>query len=149
MGSTNEGPKSVNDQREQMIDAILGPGEDLTNESAQEILRLYEITDNDLIESFKASMSRKLKELPIESDASKQIAGVLRNVQSFQKELTGENLSPKERISRLIGGALTPPLSASYAFRGRDEDEELPDSDVDILEGFKKELADRRNRGES
>ena len=129
-------------KKEQMIDAIVGPDEEIDDASATEILNLYGLTDNDLINSFKAAITRKLNELPPESADARDLGGMLRGVRDHQKTLTGEKLSPKERISRLVDGLLTPPVSASYAFRERKEGE-LPDSDKQILEDLKKELLER------
>lgn len=124
-----------------MIDAILGSDEEMPNESATEILGLYGLTDNDLINSFKTSMSKRLQELPSDSGEAKSLGGLLRNVRDHQKDLTGERLTPKERISRLLEGLITPPATVSYAFRER-KDGELPDSDKQILDDLKRELLD-------
>ncbi|MBK9215827.1 MAG: hypothetical protein IPM59_09550 [Chloracidobacterium sp.] len=128
-------------KHEQMIDAILGSDEEMSNESATEILGLYGLTDNDLIDSFKASMSKRLQELPADSDDAKSLGGLLRNVRDYQKGLTGERLTPKERIAKLLDGLITPPTAVSYAFRER-KDGELPDSDKQILDDLKRELLD-------
>ena len=141
-------PTRVKSEREQLIDAIIGADEEMTDELASEILGFYGIADNDLIESFKASISEMLKNLPIESEGAKRIAGMQRNLRDYQKEITGVNLSPKERIAQLFGGLFTPPVTASYSFRDRTEGE-LPDSDIAILDELKKELLDRSGSGEA
>jgi hypothetical protein len=129
-------------KQEEMIDAIFGADEEMTDELASEILTLYGITENDQIDNLKSSIAEKLKHMPIESDATRQLGGMLRNLRDYQKEITGAKLSPNERISELLGGVFTPPVTASYAFRDRKEGE-LPDSDQAILDDLKKELLER------
>jgi hypothetical protein len=128
--------------QEQMIDTILGANAEMTDELAAATLSFYGITENDLIDSFKSSISKRLNHLPLDSEEAKRLAGVLRNMQDFQKGISGEKLSPKERISQLFGGLFTPPVSATYSFREKKEGE-LPDSDQQILDDLKKELLDK------
>lgn len=137
-----EKPTGEKSKQEQMLDAILGADDEFTNDEAADILALYGLSDNDLIDSFKASMSRELAQLPLDSKEGKQLGGTLRHVRVVQMELTGEKLTPKERISRLVGGLLSPTVSASYAFREK-TDGELPDTDKKILDDLRKELLDR------
>jgi hypothetical protein len=135
-------------RREEMIDAILGHDEEMTDEMASDILTLYGVTENDLIDNLKASISEKLKHLPAESDVARRLGGMLKNLRDYQKEITGAKLSPTDRISQLLDGLFTPPLTARYSFRDRKEGE-LPDSDQTILDDLKKELLDRSEGGES
>jgi len=130
-----------------MIDAILGPDEEMTDELTSDVLTLYGVSENDLIDNLKASISQRLKDLPAESDAAQRLAGMLKNLRDYQKEITGAKLSPTKRISQLVDGLFTPPLTARYSFRDRKEGE-LPDSDQTILDDLKKELLDRSGCGE-
>ncbi len=134
-------------KQEEMIDAIIGVDDEMTDELASEILTLYGITENDRIDSLKASIAERLKQVPAESDAARQLGGMLRNLWNYQKEITGANLSAGQRISELLGGLFAPPLSASYSFRDRKEGE-LPESDQAILNDLKKELLKRSGGGE-
>ena len=136
-----ENPTGEKNKHEQMIDAILGTDEEMSDESASEILGLYGLTDNDLINSFKTSMSKRLQELPAESEEARNLGGMLRNVRDYQRNVTGERITPKDRISKLLDGLLTPPFVVSYAFRDR-KDGELSDSDKQILDDLKRELLD-------
>jgi hypothetical protein len=129
-------------KREEMIDAIIGADEEMTDELASKILTLYGITENDRIENLKGSIKERLRNVPAESDAARQLGGMLRNLGNYQKEITGAKLSPSQRISELLGGLLAPPLTASYSFRDRKEGE-LPESDQAILDDLKKELLER------
>ena len=133
-------------KREQMIDAILGIDEEMSDESASQILGLYGLTDNDLVNSFKAALARRLADLPANSEEVRNVGGLLKNVRDHQKVITGQNLSPRERISNLVDGLLLPPVSANFAFRDRKEGE-LPDADKEILEGLKQELRDGSDKG--
>jgi hypothetical protein len=128
-------------QHDAFVAAILGTDEDITDELAGEVLAFYGIGDLDLIESFKSSISEKLRELPVEDDNAKRLGGMLRNLRDYQKDISGAKLSPKDRISQIFGGIFTPPVAASYAFRGKDESG-LSDSDQAILDELKKELLD-------
>lgn len=132
---------------EEMIDAILGPDDEMTDKLASDILTLYGITENDLIDNLKASISKRLKHLPTDSDVARRLGGMLRNMRDYQKEITGAKLSPSERISQLLGGLFTPPVTASYSFRDRKEGE-LPDSDQEILDDLKNELLERSSGSE-
>lgn len=135
-------------QQEEMIDAILGADEEMTDELASEILTFYGIAENDRIDNLKASIAERLKHVPAESDAARQLGGMLRNLRDYQKELTGAKLSPLHRVSELLDRLFAPPLTTSYDFRDRKEGE-LPDSDQAILDDLKKELLDRSGGGES
>ena len=129
-----------------MIEAILGPDDEMTDKLASDILTLYGVTENDLIDNLKASISARLKHLPADSDVARRLGGMLRNMRDYQKEITGVKLSPSERISQLLGGLLTPPVTASYSFRDRKEGQ-LTDSDQKILDNLKKELLERSSGG--
>jgi len=129
------------DQHDAFVTAILGADEDVTDELAAEVLAFYGIGELDLIESFKSSISEKLRDLPVEDENAKRLGGMLRNLRDYQKEISGTKLSPKDRISQIFGGIFTPPVTASYAFRGKDESG-LNDSDQAILDELKKELLD-------
>jgi DNA-binding PucR family transcriptional regulator len=134
-------------RREDVIDAILGRDEEMTDEMASDILTLYGITENDLIDNLKASISERLKHVPAESDVAQRLGGMLRNMRDYQKKITGAKLSPSERISQLLGGLFSPPVTATYSFRDRKEGQ-LPESDQEILDNLKKELLERSSGGE-
>ena len=134
----NNTSSEISDQ-DAFVAAILGADEDVTDELATEILAYHGIGDLDLIENFKLSISEKLRKLPVEDDTAKRLGGMLRNLRDYQTGISGAKLSPKERIAQIFGGIFTPPVTASVAFRGK-EDAGLPDADQAILDELKREL---------
>lgn len=127
-------------KREQMVDAILGFDEEMSCEMAREILGSYGLNEIDLLDDFKGSVREHLKMIPAEGDESKRLGGMLRNIADFQKEVSGVNLSPRDRISQIFS-RIARPLNTqpTYSFRNREEGE-LPDSDQAILDALRDEL---------
>lgn len=133
--------KVEKNENEEMLDAILGADEEMTDELASEILAEYGLDESKLLDNFRTSVRQHLQQIPAESHESKRLGAMLRNVAEYQKASSPEAISPKEWVAGLLGDLVPAQSTPAYSFRERKEGT-LPDSDQGILDELKKELAE-------
>lgn len=131
--------KVEKNENEEMLDAILGADGEMTDELASDILAEYGVDESKLLDHFRASVRQHLRQIPTESDESKKLGAMLRNIAEYQKASSPEAISPKDWIVGLMGNLIPAQSAPAYSFRERKEGN-LPDSDQSILDELKKEL---------
>lgn len=145
--SKNNISRSEKNKREEMIDAILGPDEEMTDETAAEILNQYGIDETKLLDNFKVSVQKHLRQIPASSDESKKLGAMLRDIGEFQRASAPEAISPKDWIAGLMNNLIPRQSAPSYSYRDRKEGD-LPASDQELLDGLKKELEEDNGNSE-
>jgi hypothetical protein len=127
-------------KEDQMLDAILGPDEDLSDDLAAEILAEYGIDEATLLDNFVNSVNKHLRSIPADGDESKKLGAMIRNISAYKRQRSGENVSPRDWIAGLMGGLVSRQPKTLYAFR-KSREGDLSDTDKEILDEIKQELS--------
>jgi hypothetical protein len=140
-------PKS---EREQLLDSILGPDEEMDDELAAEILTSCGITGSELVEEFKLLVQSELRQHYQETNqVSQPLSGALRSIRESQTQPEAEPDNPKSRITSILHGTVPPNNQSTvlYAFHNL-ADGEVSGNDKQILDELRAELEDEQEDGE-
>lgn len=97
-------PKSP---REELLDAILGPDEEMDDELADEILRTYNLTGSQLVEEFKLRLQAELKShLQATNEISKPLEAALKSIRDQQRASEPEPVRADSWIDGFLGGSI-------------------------------------------
>lgn len=127
---------------EEMLDAILGPDEEMDDALADEILQTYEITEAELVEEFKTRLQADARRFFQETGKpSDNLTNALHSIRDYQQKAAPQMPEPKTLIGSLLNGILPPQTHSQTAlsFRNR-KDGELSDNDKKILDDKKAEV---------
>src|SRR5258706_407711 len=132
-------PKS---EREEVLDAIIGPDEEVSKKVSEDILETYEIREERLIDKFKTRLQERIKEVHDEcGKIPAALAATLKNVREYQRERVPKAIGADEWVDQIFCVALLPNTHAEplYDFRNC-RTGEVSDKDRKILNELKLEL---------
>jgi hypothetical protein len=127
---------------EELVDAIFGPDEEISDRVSEDILETHGIWGEQLVERFKARLQERIKEERDRTGTVPQaLEATLRNVRQYQKERAPKTISADEWVSELFNVTLVPNThsQALYDFRNRGTSE-VSIKDRKILDDLKTEL---------
>jgi hypothetical protein len=140
-------PKS---EREQLLDSILGPDEEMDDESADQILGSCGITGSELVNEFKLRLQSELRQHHQETDeVSQPLSWALRSIRKSQTRPEAEPDDPKSRITGILNGTVPSNNQSTilYAFHNL-ADGEVSGNDKQILDELRVELESEQDNGE-
>lgn len=150
MSKFKKDPSTPKSEREHLLDAILGPDEEMDDESADNILGSCRITGSDLVEEFKLRLQSELRRHYQETnEVSQPMSAALKSIRESQASPEIEVPDPKSRIADILHGT-GPPTSQNtvlYAFHNL-ADGEVSESDKLILDELRAELENEQDDGE-
>jgi len=139
--------KTRNDNKDtqELLDAILGPDEDLLgNEHCEEFLLASGIDPTTLLSDFKEHLEEKARQYQSSTGSlPNSITGALRVIRERLKSSNLMTVDPTSHIDLLVSGGLVSgnqATSFARAFR-RESDDELCDADQELLDDLEAELA--------
>jgi hypothetical protein len=140
-------PKS---EREQLLDSIVGPDEEMDDELADEILSSCGITGSDLVREFKLRLQAEIRRHYQETnEVSPSLGAALRSIRESQARPESESDNPQSRINNILHS--TAPSNnqgeVSYAFHNL-ADGEVSEIDKQILDELRIELESDQEDGE-
>lgn len=134
-------PKS---EREEIFDALLGPPEEMDEESADAFLETYDIDPTQLVSELKECISRESRKLRVAGrEAPPTMQNALRDLREYERRRSTPPLvDPAIWIGNLLNSDLggTGRTEVVYSFHKRKGD--LSESDQAVLDALKAELAD-------
>lgn len=137
------GNDHFHEQTEEILDAILGPDEDLLeSKNCEAFLLALGIDPTTLLSEFKESLEERARHHQSESGAvPNSIVGALRVVRDRLKLSNPMNANPTSHIDLLLSGGLIhqPAGTFARAFR-RESDDELCAEDQKLLDNLEAEL---------
>jgi hypothetical protein len=93
-------PKSANDE---LFDAIFGPDEDIAEKLAEEIMDSYEVSTQQLVESLKLEVQKRIKRSRDETGAMPtELVAMLNNIRAYETEKKPKAVSADEWISQIF-----------------------------------------------
>lgn len=140
-------PKS---EREQLLDSILGPDEEMDDELADEILGSCGLTGSDLVEGFKLRLQAELRRHYQETnEISPSLGAALRSIRETQNQPEPELEDPKSRVSNILhdNASSNNQGKVLYAFHNLAEGE-VSENDKQILDELRNELESDQDDGD-
>lgn len=135
-------PKS---KRDETIDALFGPDEEMDIETAEEILRICEVEPADLVSKLKSRLEETSRRLSSEGRTvpvpmQNAIKGLRETIRSSIKP-DPMNVDPITHINNLLSGAATGSSGEGtrLSFRNRKTGEPVSKRDKELLEELKAE----------
>jgi hypothetical protein len=140
-------PKS---EREQLLDSIFGPDEEMDDELADEILGGCGIIGSELVEEFKLRLQSELRQHYQETnEVSQPLSAVLRSIRESQTQPESESDDPKSRITNILHGIVPSSNQGDvmYSFHNL-ADGAVSGNDKQILDELRTELESEQAEGE-
>ena len=130
--------------REELLDAILGPDEEMDDELADEILRSHNLTGSQLVEEFKLHLQAEIKShLQATNEISKPLEAALKSIREQQREAEPEPVEADSWIAGFLGGTISAGAQPQllYSFH-RQKEGAISASDKKILDELETELGE-------
>jgi hypothetical protein len=134
-------PKSP---REALLDAILGPDEEMDDELADEILRDHDLTGSELVEEFKLRLQAEIKNhLQATNEISKPLEAALKSIREQQREAEPEPVEADSWITGFLVGSISASAQPQllYSFHKQTEGT-VSANDKKILDELETELGE-------
>lgn len=107
MPKRDKNPAPPKSPREELLDAILGPDEEMDDELADEILRSYNLTGSQLVEEFKLRLQTELKShLQATNEISKPLEAALKSIRDQQHAAEPQPVRADSWIDSFLGGSI-------------------------------------------
>jgi hypothetical protein len=139
-------PKTEEDE---LFDALIGPDEEIDDETAKEVLKIYGVSSSDLVSKLKSRVEADVRKLRSESKSTPvPIQNALKNLQTAttpHPKPDPMNVDPNTHINNLLGGKAKAVSGAAgrIGFRGRKAGERVSRKDKELIESLKAEVDEK------
>jgi hypothetical protein len=107
MRKRDKNPAPPKSPREELLDAILGPDEEMDDDLADEILRSYNLTGSQLVEEFKLRLQTEIKShLQATNEISRPLEGALKSIRDQQRAAEPQPVRADSWIDSFLGGSV-------------------------------------------
>jgi hypothetical protein len=130
--------------REELLDAILGPDEEMDDELANKILDHYNLTGAQLVEEFKLRLQAEAKSHFQETnEVSKPLEAALKSIREYQRAAEPEPVRAESWIDAFLRGSIASGAQQQplYSFH-RLREGSATANDQKILDELEAELGD-------
>jgi len=134
-------PKSP---REELLDAILGPDEEMDDELADKILGSYNLTGSQLVEEFKLRLQAEIKNhMQATNEISQPLEAALKSIRNQQHAAEPEPVRADSWIDAFLGGSIGSAAQPQllYSFH-RQRQAAVSANDKKILDELEAELGE-------
>jgi hypothetical protein len=128
-------------------EALIGKDFELDAETAEEILRSYQLSSDQITGEFKSRLQERIRRNELEGGKeaeNENLRFFLNDIKNYQKARSPDNIRPLEWIKSLIDNTtqqLFPTQGLARAYRGR-KDDELSEKDQKLIDDLEAELND-------
>jgi hypothetical protein len=133
-------------EKEKLVEALIGAGEDFEDEEcSEEYLEAFGIDPSMLVSEFKEYLQEKARRHQAEDGSvPDSINNALRAVRDHLRSSDPMNVDPDDHIDKLLSGLLAKGASAGGYARAlrRKEGEEMCEEDEELLDSLEAELED-------
>ena len=107
MPKREKNPAPPKSPREELLDAILGPDEEMDDTLADEILQSYNLTGSQLLEEFKLRLQTEIKShLQATNEISKPLEAALKSIRDQQRAAEPQPVRADSWIDSFLGGSI-------------------------------------------
>lgn len=142
MTKSNKDWSSPKSEREDLMDAILGPDEEMDDDLADEILNSYGLRGPQLVEEFKLLVEAELKRHYQEtSEISKPLEVALRSIIDQQRSAQPAPVQADSWIEAFLAGNVSSGASSRFLYSFHKQKEgSVSEKDKELLDELEREL---------
>jgi hypothetical protein len=134
-------PKTAKDE---LFDAVFGPDEDISETTAEDIIRSHGVSREQLVENLKIHVQEKIKKTRDETgDVPEALVAMLNNIRDYQRDKEPKPTPAHQWVAEIFSPTSMPSSHAQpiYNFRNKKADG-LSENDRRILSELEAEIED-------
>lgn len=136
-------------EEDELFDALIGPNDEIDDDTAKEVLRTYGVSSSDLVSKLKSRVEADVRKLRYEGKSVPvPMQNALKNLRDATTPPPEENsmeIDPNVYIDNLLSGKAMAAsgTSSRTSLRGRKAGERVSRKDKDLLDSIKSEVDEK------